>query len=96
MELLEYLNSTIEHWFKTSKKSYTVQAMMVSEETDIYNFLEGANYVANPDGRCVVLTGTVGEQWVTKLANVLKAYTKANGSELTAEDFSVKVNSLYI
>lgn len=90
MNLLDYLNSTAERWFKTIKKSYAVQAMMVSVETDIYNFLEGSSYVAKPDNICVVLTGTVGEQWVTKLSNVIPTYSKADGSELTAEDFAVK------
>lgn len=73
-------------WFATGKTAYTIQGMTVSKETAVHNDLEDADYTAQP-GTDVVLTGTAEEQWVTPLEKVLKTYTKADGSALTAEDF---------
>ena len=62
--------------------------MMVSKDTSFHNDLENVDYTATDDGVSVVLKGTVGEQWIAKLDKVLKTYTKADGSALTAEDFT--------
>ena len=88
--LEEYLESTNESWFLTGKTSYTVQGMMVSKETSFHNPLEVTDYTVTDDGVSVVLKGTVGEQWVTKLEKVMKTYTKADGTPVTAEDFAEK------
>ena len=61
--------------------------MMVSKDTEVYNRLEDVHYTAKPNGEDVILTGTVGEQWVTRLSKVIKTYTKLDGSALTAADF---------
>ena len=45
-------------------------------------------YRTSVNGADVILKGTVGEEWVTKLEKVIQTYTKADGSELTAEDFT--------
>lgn len=65
-----------------------IQGKMVSQDTEVYNELEDAHYTAQPNGADVILKGTVGEEWVTKLEKVIQTYTKADGSELTAEDFT--------
>ena len=61
---------------------------MVSKETSFHNELENVDYTVTDDGESVVLNGTVGEQWVAKLSKVLETYTKADGTALTAEDFT--------
>ena len=90
VSLEEYLASAGEGWVLTGKTSYTVQAMMVSEEISFHNDLEVTDYTVTDDGVSVVLKGTVGEQWVSKLEKVMKTYTKADGTTVTAEDFAQK------
>ncbi|HIY21554.1 MAG TPA: S-layer homology domain-containing protein [Candidatus Flavonifractor merdigallinarum] len=84
----EYIAAHEEDFFLTGKTEYTIQGMMVSKDTTFHNDLENVDYTATDDGESVVLKGTVGEQWVTKLSKVLETYTKADGSALTAEDFT--------
>ena len=83
----EYLAKTEYTWFATGKTDYTIQGKMVSADTEVYNELEDVHYTAHPNGEDVILKGTVGEEWVTKLSKVIKTYTKPDGSALTAEDF---------
>ena len=84
----DYLATTEYEWFATGKTDYMIQGKMVSQDTEVYNELEDAHYTAQPNGADVILKGTVGEEWVTKLEKVIQTYTKADGSELTAEDFT--------
>ena len=90
VSLDEYLETTGESWFVTGKTEYTIQGMMVSKETSFHNPLEVTDYTVTDDGVSVVLKGTSGEQWVSKLEKVAKTYTKADGSEITAKDFAKK------
>ena len=90
VSLDEYLKTTGESWFVTGKTEYTIQGMMVSKETTFHNPLEVTDYTVTDDGVSVVLKGTSGEQWVSKLEKVAKTYTKADGSEITAKDFAKK------
>lgn len=90
MTLEEYLESGGEEWFLTGKREYPVQAMMVSKETSFQNELEVTDYTVTDDGVTVVLKGTAGEMWASKLPKVIDTYTKADGSEITAADFSRK------
>ena len=90
VSLDEYLKTTGESWFVTGKTEYTIQGMMVSKETSFHNPLEVTDYTVTDDGVSVVLKGTSGEQWVSKLEKVAKTYTKADGSEITAKDFAKK------
>lgn len=83
-----YIAAHAENFFLTGKTEYTIQGMMVSKDTSFHNDLENVDYTATDDGESVVLKGTVGEQWVTKLEKVLKTYTKADGSALTEKDFT--------
>ena len=90
LSLSEYLEETDESWFLTGKKEYTVQAMMVSEETTFHNDLEVVDLVAEDDGETVVLKGTRDEIWTSPLPQVIARYTKPDGSELSKEDFANK------
>ena len=82
-----YLASSEYDWFLTGKTSYTIQGKMVSAPTEVYNNLEDVHYTAEANGEDVILKGTSGEEWVSKLEKVMETYTKADGSALTAEDF---------
>ena len=86
----EYLENGGEEWFLTGKKEYTVQAMMVSKETKFHNELEVVDYTVVDDGVTVILKGTLGEMWATKLSKVMTTYTKPDGSELSEADFANK------
>lgn len=90
VKLADYLAQGGEEWFSTGKRAYTIQGMMVSKETSFHNPLEVTDYVVQDDGVSVILKGTVGEQWVTKLEKVMKTYTLADGSPVTAETFAQK------
>ncbi len=83
-----YIAAHADDFFLTGKTEYTIQGMMVSKDTSFHNDLENVDYTATDDGESVVLKGTVGEQWVTKLSKVLETYTKADGSALTEKDFT--------
>ena len=84
----DYLALGRSDWFPTGKTDYRVQAKMVSADTEVYNVLEDAHYTAQPNGEDVILKGTQGEEWVTKLSKVAKTYTTPDGSEITLEDFA--------
>ncbi len=86
----EYLEQGGEKWFLTGKRAYTVQAMMVSKETSFHNELEVADYTVDDDGVTVILKGTVGEMWVSKLPNVIATYTRLDGGALSVDDFAAK------
>ena len=82
----DYLAEHMEDGFVTGKTDYVISGMMVKDPYDTYNFLELTNYHVEDDGISVVLKGTLGEEWSTKLSKVLKTYTKEDGSALTDSD----------
>lgn len=88
--LEEYLSEGGEAWFLTGKKTYAVQAMMVSKETSFHNELEVADYMVTDDGGTVILKGNFEEMWASRLQKVISTYTKPDGSEITAGDFGEK------
>ena len=90
MTMAEYLEQSENEWFLTGKKEYIVQAMMPSKETSFHNELEVVDYTVTNDGITVILKGTLGEMWTSKLSKVISTYTKADGSEITEKDFEVK------
>ena len=90
MTLEEYLEKGGEEWFLTGKKEYPVQAMMVSKETSVHNDYEVVDYTVTDDGESVILKGTTGELWVSRLPKVISTYTKPDGSAVSAEDFAEK------
>ena len=90
LTLEEYLRQSSEGWFTAAKTSRTMKAMMVSKETSFRNEMESADYTVNDDGVTVILKGSYGEMLATKLPYVISAYTKPDGSEISAGDFAVR------
>ena len=88
VSLKDYLEENQDQFFLTGKTEYVISGRMVSQETRIHNELEDVDYTVADDDESVILTGTVGEQWVTKVSKVISTYTKPNGTPLTAEDFT--------
>ncbi len=64
----------------------TVMAPSAASVT-VFNKLENTSYCTDAD-KCVILTGTVGEQWVTGLKKLCSTYTAEDGSPLTPEVIS--------
>ena len=81
MTFEEYLEQGGESWFLTGKRQYTVQAMMVSQETSFHNELEVADYTVTDDGVTVILKGSFDEMWATKLSKVISTYTKPDRAD---------------
>ena len=69
-QALDFIEENIEKAFITGKTSYLIEGRMISEPTDVYNHLELVSYHVEPDGESVILTGTVGEEWVTPVSKV--------------------------
>ena len=90
MSVDTYLDRRDAQWFLTGKKEYALQAKMVSKETSFRNHLEMADYTVNDDGMTVILKGSIGEQWTSKLPDVLSTHKKPDGSALSAADFAEK------
>ncbi len=90
MTLEEYLARSSEKWFLTGKTEYAVQAMMVSKTTSFRSELECTDYTVTDDGETVILKGTAGEMWASKLTKVVSTYTKPDGSGIRREDFDKK------
>lgn len=59
------------------RTDYVVGIQKVEPGTEIYNELENVHYVTNAD-KCIVLTGTVGEQWPVTEAKLEKTYDVKN------------------
>jgi len=55
------------------RNDYQIDWEIDSQGTYVYNKLEDCEYTTNEE-QCVILTGTVGEQWVTSIAKFLKTY----------------------
>lgn len=79
--------------FLTGKTSYLIEGRMVSQPTDVYNQLELVSYHVENDGESVILTGVLGEEWVSPVSKVIATYTKEDGSALSAEDFTSSLDS---
>ena len=90
MTVEDYLQQSKETWFLTGKKEYSIQAMMVSQETSFHNELEVTDYTVTDDGVTVILKGKFDEMWATKLSKVISTYTKPDGSALSEADFAEK------
>ena len=90
ISLEDYLAQSNSAWIPAGKKEYTVQAMMVSKETSFHNDLDETDYTVTDDGVTVILKGSVGEMWASKLPKVISTYTKPDHSALCEEDFAEK------
>ena len=86
--LEEYLDQGTEMWFRTGKKRYGVEAMMVSRKVSFRNELEAVDYTVTDDGVTVILKGSLSEMWTSGLPRVISTYTKPDGSPLSERDFA--------
>ena len=91
MDASDFISENLDNAFLTGKTSYTIEGRMVSEPTEVYNQLELVSYSVEPDGDSVILTGTLGEEWVSPVEKVISTYTKEDGSALSAEDFTSRL-----
>lgn len=78
-----YIKEHKEDFFETMPKTYTMQVGISDKHREFHNPLEDANYSVEEGG--VILKGTAGEMWTTKLENALKKYKLPDGSPLTEE-----------
>lgn len=88
MDASAFIQANLDKAFLTGKTSYIIEGRMVSEPTEVYNQLELVSYDVEVDGESVILTGTLGEEWVSPVSKVISTYTKEDGSALSAEDFT--------
>lgn len=86
-DALSYIAENSDRMFITGKTDYVIHGMMTSKPADIYNELELVSYHVENDNESVILMGTVGEEWVTKVGKVISTYTHTDGTPLTADDF---------
>ncbi len=92
MNYMDYITANKNSFFMTGKTDYTVEAKMVSEPTHIFNKLELVNYDVTDDNVSVILKGSLGEEWVTKVSKVINTYTTVDGSELSEDFFTSHKN----
>ena len=67
---------------RTRKKDYELWARVCPAGVKIHNFLENADYVTSTENQ-VVLSGTLGEQWVIPNAELVKRYRTLEGYSIT-------------
>lgn len=92
MDSTEYIAMNSDKAFLTGKASYQIEGRMVSQETDVYNSLELVSYHVENDGESVILTGVVGEEWVSPVSKVISTYTHTDGSPLSADEFRANLD----
>lgn len=77
-ELMRYINNP-HNYHVAKKKQYDIWCCIPKLGTQVYNRLEHATYVTSPEkNNFVVLSGTVGEQWVISFEKLLKTYTPSS------------------
>ena len=59
------------------RTDYVVGIQKVEPGTEVYNKLENVHYVTDAN-KCIVITGTVGEQWPVTKAKLEKTYDVKN------------------
>lgn len=69
-EMFEMPEQVIE---KYKKGNYYIQATKAAPGTPVYNHLEDCHYVTN-EQKCIILTGTAGEQWPVTFEKLVKTY----------------------
>lgn len=72
-----------EGFVHCSKKEYIVNVRKAVVRTKVYNFLEDAYYEVLPNETDrIIISGTVGEEWVTRIDKVVSTYINLDGSKL--------------
>lgn len=74
---------------KVTKRSYEVAIRKSSVPVSVYNQLEDVRYDVKPEDNRVIITGTEGEEWLSKTDKVLKTYRKLDGTVLSEADIPV-------
>lgn len=69
---------------RTNKKKYQIWASMPPEGTKVRNYLEKVEYITT-HSKQFVLTGTVGEKWVTDINKLCATYRLADGRALSKD-----------
>ena len=88
--IMQELNN-IKNWKRTAKKSYDIYACLPNLGTKVHNKLEGSDYEVSEKKR-VVLSGTVGEQWVIDTDRLAKTYSFIDGEPITPESLSKRAD----
>lgn len=83
MTFEQYVKEHLGDFFLTGKKDYNMQVGIADKEQTFHNPLEDADYTVKPGD--IILKGTVGEMWTTKLEKALKTYKMPDGTPLTEE-----------
>lgn len=73
-----YFAQHIDFWKRTGKKKYEIWATIAQPGVTVKNILELSEYVTDAN-KCVVLSGTLGEQWTVTLKRLAETYTFATG-----------------
>lgn len=67
-----------ENWKRTQKLKYSIWAKEAPIGTEIYNHLEKTHYTTTQE-RNIVLSGTVGEQWIIDRKRLDRTYSDREG-----------------
>ena len=71
-------------WKVTGKKKYQIWVCLPGPGVTVHNNLEFNSYMTD-ERKCVVLSGTSGEQWTTSLDTLMRTYNFATGEAITPE-----------
>lgn len=77
-------------YHRTHKKQFVIEASIPPVGTGVHNRFEMSSYVTSDEYR-VVMTGVLGEQWVTFIDKLVNSYTFADGSPITREILNSKI-----
>ena len=67
------------------RTDYYIDYRIVEPGVRVHNFLENADYETDPE-QCVILTGTVGEEWVVTKEKLRRSYVIGD-SDLETGDY---------
>lgn len=67
------------------KGDYVIMARWAYPGDDVYNYLEDCEYKTS-DEKCIVLHGTVEEEWPITFERLMSTYTYENGDDICNND----------
>lgn len=76
-----YFAQHIDFWKRTGKKKYEIWATIAQPGVTVKNKLELSEYTTDLN-KCVVLSGTAGEQWTVTLKKLAETYMFATGESI--------------
>ena len=86
------LMNDITNWKKTRKIEYCVWVQHAPIGLTIYNTLENSESVAKLE-RCVVVSGTAGEQWIISDSCMSDTYVNIDGTGISQIDDNPRLNN---